>query len=67
MNGVDVARAAGRAATLARAGARALAVVIGDEWAATEAARQAAALQVEWKVGPDLSAGFLVLRRQSSA
>lgn len=67
VNGLDVARAAARAATLARAGARALAVVIGEEWAAPTAVRQADALRVEWKVGPDLSPGFLALRRQASA
>lgn len=64
VNGVDVTRAAARTATLARAGARALAVVIGDEWASTEAVRQAETLNVAWKVGPDLSSAFLALRRR---
>jgi hypothetical protein len=66
VNGGDVARAARRAATLGRAGARALAVVIGNEWATPGAAREAQALGVEWKVGPDLSDGFLAFRRQSA-
>jgi hypothetical protein len=64
VNGSDIARAAARAATLARAGAPALAVVIGEEWAMPQAARDAEGLRVEWKVGSDLSAGFLALRRR---
>jgi hypothetical protein len=67
VNGTDVARAAARAATLARAGARALAVVVGDQWATSDTARRAESVQVEWKVGADLSAGFLALRRQAPA
>jgi hypothetical protein len=67
VDGTGVSRAAARAATLARAGARALAVVVGDQWATPDIARQAETLRVEWKVGPELSAGFLALRRQSSA
>jgi hypothetical protein len=67
VNGSDVARAAARAATLTRAGARALAVVVGDQWATPDAARHAESVQVAWKVGADLSPGFLALRRLASA
>ena len=65
VNGDDVVRAARRAATLRRAGAPALAVVIGDDWALSDARERALARQVEWKVGSDLSEGFLAFRRLS--
>jgi hypothetical protein len=65
VNGDDVVRAARRAATLRRAGAPALAVVIGEDWAISDARELALARQVEWKVGSDLSEGFLAFRRLS--
>jgi hypothetical protein len=65
VNGDDVVRAARRAATLRRAGAPALAVVVGDDWALSDARERALARQVEWKVGSDLSEGFLAFRRSS--
>ncbi|HEX9871660.1 MAG TPA: hypothetical protein VGC99_24275 [Candidatus Tectomicrobia bacterium] len=67
MNGQGVARAAQRAATLRQAGAQAVAVVIGDAWATPDSRDRALARQVEWKVGADLSEGFLALRRTPAA
>lgn len=66
VTGQDIVRAARRAETLRRAGIQALAVVIGDEWVVLDAHDQAQARQVEWKVGSDLSEGFLNLRRAPS-
>ncbi len=63
VNGDDVARAAQRARTLRRAGVKALAIVIGEDWAVSDAQDRALARQVEWKVGSDLSEGFLTFRR----
>lgn len=63
VNGDDVVRAIRRVATLRRAGAQTLAVVIGERWATSDAQEQARARQVEWKVGSDLSEGFLAFRR----
>jgi hypothetical protein len=67
LNGQDVARAARRVATLRQAGAQALAVVIGEDWATPDSRDRALARQVEWKVGADLSEGFLAFRRTPSA
>jgi hypothetical protein len=67
VNGQDVARAARRIATLRQAGAQALAVVIGEDWATPDSRDRALARQVEWKVGADLSEGFLAFRRTPSA
>lgn len=66
VNGYDIFRAAKRAATLRRVGAQALAVVIGRDWAATDARFEAKLHDVEWKVGSDLSDGFLAFRRTPS-
>jgi hypothetical protein len=63
VNGEDIRRAAQRAATLRQAGATALAVVIGEDWATWEAQHHAQASMVEWKVGAELSDGFLAFRR----
>ena len=63
VNGEDIRRAAQRAATLRQAGATALAVVIGEDWATGEAQHRAQASRVEWKVGAELSEGFLAFRR----
>lgn len=59
----DVRRARGRADTLRNLQVPAIPVVIGDEWATTDA--QAVAMQegVEWMVGRGLSPGFLRFRR----
>lgn len=66
VNGHDIVRAARRAETLRRAGAHAIAVAIGEDWATLDAKDQALARQVEWKVGSDLSEGFLHFRRAPS-
>jgi len=63
VNGEDVVRAARRADTLKRAGLEALAIVIGDKWAKLDAREEALSRQVEWKVGSDVSDGFLAFRR----
>jgi hypothetical protein len=67
VNGQDVVRAAQRATTLRQAGAQAVAVVIGEAWATADSRDRALARQVEWKVGADLSEGFVSLRQVPSA
>jgi hypothetical protein len=62
----DVGRAERRAATLRRSGASVMALVIGEQWATPEAREQAQTQQVDWKVGADLSEGFLTFRRRRS-
>ncbi|MBI3329075.1 MAG: hypothetical protein HYZ81_20515 [Nitrospinae bacterium] len=64
VNGDDVRRAARRSATLRQAGAMALGVVIGEDWATWESRDRALAWNVEWKVGSELSEGFLAFRRR---
>jgi hypothetical protein len=66
VNGYDILRAAKRAAFLQQAGVQALAVVIGKEWARQDYQFDAKARQVEWKVGSDISEGFLNFRRTPS-
>jgi hypothetical protein len=66
VNGYDVLRAGKRAETLQRAGAQVLPVVLGRGWASVEARVEALTRQVEWKVGADLSEGFLTFRRVPS-
>lgn len=66
VNGYDVFRAARRAETLRRVGAQTLAVVIGKDWTSLEARVEALTRRVEWKVGSDLSEGFLTFRRALS-
>lgn len=63
VNGYDVFRASRRAETLRRSGAQALAAVIGKDWASLEAQVEARTRDVEWKVGQDLSDGFMAFRR----
>jgi len=58
----DVERAARRAATLRRAGATAMGVVIGEEWATPEAYDEAFRRQVEWFIGSEMSDGFREFR-----
>ena len=59
----DVSRAVARAATLRRAGADTLAVVIGDAWDDEDARAWAQDEGAEWKVGDDLSEGLIAFRR----
>ena len=54
-----------RAATLRRSGAEVIAIVIGEQWANFEAHDEAVRRQVEWKVGLELSPGFLDFRKRS--
>jgi hypothetical protein len=51
-----------RAALRSRSGAHVIAFVIGAHWATDETREEAQRQQVEWKVGSDLSAGFLAVR-----
>jgi hypothetical protein len=67
VNGYDVLRVDKRAETLRRAGVQALAVVLGRGWASVDARVEALSRQIEWKVGVDLSEGFLTFRRLPSA
>ena len=67
VDGDDVRRATRRAATLRQGGGRVLAMVIGEDWTSREARDQAQALGLEWKVGAELSDGFLAFRRRSPA
>jgi hypothetical protein len=60
----DVSRAERRANTLKHGGLQAIAIVIGEQWATSEAREQAQVRQVEWKIDVDLSEGFLSFRRQ---
>lgn len=66
VNGYDVLRAGKRAETLRRAGAQVLAVVLGRGWTGAEARVEALTRHIEWKVGADLSDGFLTFRRVPS-
>jgi hypothetical protein len=66
VNGYDVLRAGKRAETLRRAGAQVLPVVLGRGWASVEARVEALTRHIEWKVGADLSEGFLTFRRVPS-
>jgi hypothetical protein len=59
----DIIRAARRAATLQRAGAEAMGMVIGEGWAAADTRQRADARAVQCKVGDDLSDGFMTFRR----
>jgi hypothetical protein len=63
VNGYDVDRAVSRAETLQQAGVQAFPVVIGRGWANDESRYQAGMQDVEWKVGSDLSDGFVTFRR----
>jgi hypothetical protein len=67
VNGYDVYRAVNRAETLRQAGVQAFPVVIGKDWASEESRYQANIERVEWKVGSDLSDGFVNFRRAASA
>jgi hypothetical protein len=58
----DVERAARGAATLRRAGAAAMGVVIGEEWATPETYDEAIGRQIEWFIGSEMSDGFREFR-----
>jgi len=60
----DVHRVAQRAGTLRRSGALVTAFVIGEQWATDDTREEAQRQQVEWKVGADLSEGFLAFRKR---
>lgn len=62
----DVIWATQRAEMLRRAGARAMGVVIGEEWAEPDVRRQAEAMDVHWKVGDDLAEGLIAFRQLPS-
>jgi len=64
VNARDVARAARRAETLRQAGEQAMGMVIGREWLDEEVRRRAEAEGVEWRVGKDLSEGYLAFCRR---
>ena len=59
----DVGRAARRAETLQQAGVQAMGMVIGRAWLDDEVRRQAEAEGVEWRVGDELSDGYLAFCR----
>jgi hypothetical protein len=63
VNGEDVRRVVQRAETLRRGGVQAMPVVIGESWATLDTRERARVLGVDWKVGDDLSTGFLAFRR----
>jgi hypothetical protein len=66
VNGEDVRCAVQRAETLRRGGTQAVAVVIGESWATLDTRERAHTAGVAWKVGADLSEGFLAFRRLAS-
>jgi hypothetical protein len=63
----DVERAVRRAAALRRGGLAAVPVVIGQGWASSEAAAEAAGQSVAWRVGGESSEGYLAFRRERAA
>jgi hypothetical protein len=63
IDGNDINRVTQRTETLRRGGIQAMAIVIGEDWATLDTQARARALKVDWKVGDDLSAGFLAFRR----
>ncbi|GIV11192.1 MAG: hypothetical protein KatS3mg020_0683 [Fimbriimonadales bacterium] len=66
VNGSDIRRARARCEALQRVGVDAIPMVIGSEWAHPDSRRIAEAEQVEWKVGNDLSDGFIQFRKLAS-
>jgi hypothetical protein len=63
VDGNDINRVTQCTETLRRGGIQAMAIVIGEDWATLDTQERARALQVAWKVGDDLSSGFLAFRR----
>lgn len=64
VNGHDITRAARRAATLEAAGVQAIGIVIGQAWVAADTRDQAIDQAVQWRVGDDLSKGYLAFCRR---
>jgi hypothetical protein len=62
IDGNDINRVTQRTNTLRRGGIQAMAIVIGEDWATLDTQERARALKVDWKVGDDLSSGFLAFR-----
>ena len=67
IDGDDINRVTQRTNTLRRGGIQARAIVIGEDWATRDTQERARALKVDWKVGDDLSSGFLAFRRLAPA
>ncbi len=65
VNRHDVVRAARRAETLRAANVQAMGMVIGQEWLDEEVRQQAEAEAIEWRVGDDLSEGYLAFFRRA--
>ena len=63
IDGDDINRVTQRTNTLRRGGIQTRAIVIGEDWATRDTQERARALKVDWKVGDDLSSGFLAFRR----
>jgi len=63
VNSNDVDRAALRAKTLREVNVQAIGMVIGKEWANQMARERAVVRGVEWRVGDDLSEGYLAFCR----
>ena len=63
VDGDDINRVTQRTNTLRRGGIQAMSIVIGEGWATRDTQERARTLQVDWKVGDDLSSGFLAFRR----
>ena len=64
VNGHDIRRAARRAATLEAAGVQAIGIVIGQQWGTPDARDEAIDQAVQWRVGDDLSDGYLAFCRR---
>jgi hypothetical protein len=63
VDGDDITQVTQRTDTLRRGGIQAMGIVIGEDWATRDTQERARALQVDWKVGDDLSSGLLAFRR----
>ena len=63
IDGDDITRVTQRTDTLRRGGIQAMGIVIGEDWATRDTQERARALKVDWKVGDNLSPGFLAFRR----
>jgi len=64
VNGHDITRAARRAATLEAAGVQAIGIVIGQHWGTADTRDEAIDQAVQWRVGDDLSDGYLAFCRR---
>jgi hypothetical protein len=63
IDGDDINRVMQRTNTLRRGGVQAMAIVIGEGWGTLDTQERARTLRVDWKIGEDLSSGFLAFRR----